>query len=119
MPADRVTAPALGVVVDPDDKNTVYVATSVGVVKGVLTIGGTNAAPTYAWAWSQYMNGLPEAVVQDLAIFKGSGLKLLRAATQSRGVWEVDLANEVDTATDLPAPVPHRHAARAAHAHRW
>jgi hypothetical protein len=116
VPGDRVTAPALGVIVDPDDRNTVYVATSVGVVKGVLTIGGTNAAPTYAWAWSQFMNGLPEAVVQDLAIFKGSGLKLLRAATQSRGVWEVDLANQVtqpltylrlfhtDTRRALPTP---------------
>ena len=114
--ADRVTAPALGVVVDPDDPTAVYVATSVGVVKGVLTIGGTAAAPTYSWAWSQFMNGLPEAVVQDLSIFKGSGLKLLRAATQSRGVWEVDLANPVsqplsylrlyhtDTRRVLPTP---------------
>jgi hypothetical protein len=97
VPTDQVTAPALGVVVDPDDPNTVYVATSVGVVKGVLTIGGTNDAPTYAWAWQQYMNGLPEAAVQDLAIFKGAGVKLLRAATQSRGVWEVDLGNETVT----------------------
>ena len=30
----QVTAPALGVVVDPDDRGTVYVATSVGVLKG-------------------------------------------------------------------------------------
>ncbi len=114
--ADRITAPALGVVVDPDDRTAVYVATSVGVVKGVLTIGGTAVAPTYSWAWSQFMNGLPEAVVQDLSIFKGSGLKLLRAATQSRGVWEVDLANPVsqslsylrlfhtDTRRVLPTP---------------
>ena len=50
---DRVTAPALGVVVDPDDKGTVYVATSVGVVRGTLVIGGTNVAPTYAWTWSR------------------------------------------------------------------
>jgi hypothetical protein len=114
--ADRVTAPALGVVVDPDDSTAVFVATSVGVVKGVLTIGGTAAAPTYSWAWAQFMNGLPEAVVQDLSIFKGSGLKLLRAATQSRGVWEVDLANPItqplsylrlfhtDTRRVLPTP---------------
>ena len=114
--ADRVGAPALGVVVDPDDRNAVYVATSVGVVKGMLTIGGTVAAPTYAWAWSQFMNGLPEAAVQDLAIFKGSGVKLLRAATQSRGVWEVDLTNSItaplsyvrlfhtDTRRVLPTP---------------
>ena len=33
-PADQVTAPALAVVVDPDDAETVYVGTSVGVVRG-------------------------------------------------------------------------------------
>jgi hypothetical protein len=43
------------------------------------------------------MNGLPEAVVQDLSIFKGSGLKLMRAALQARGVWEVDLNNTTVT----------------------
>lgn len=91
--ADRVKAPALGVVVDPDNNNVVYVATSVGVVRGELTIGGTQAAPTYHWAWQQMMNGLPEAVVQDVTIFKSGGVKVLRAALQSRGVWEVDLTN--------------------------
>jgi hypothetical protein len=94
----RVTAPALGVVVDPDDKNSVYVATSVGVVRGVLTIGGTVAAPTYAWAWSQFMNGLPEAAVQDLSIRKYGSVTLLRAALQSRGVWETDLATPAASA---------------------
>jgi hypothetical protein len=94
----RVTAPALGVVVDPDDANTVYVATSVGVVRGVLTIAGTVAVPTYKWAWSQFMNGLPEAAVQDLSIRKYGTVKLLRAALQSRGVWETDLSTPASTA---------------------
>jgi hypothetical protein len=94
-PTTRVTAPALGVVVDPDDKKTVYVATSVGVVRGVLTIGGTVAVPTYSWVWSQFMNGLPEAAVQDLSIRKYGTVRLLRAALQSRGVWETDVANPV------------------------
>lgn len=97
VPADQVSAPALAVVVDPDDNSIVYVGTSVGVLRGVLTIGGTASAPTFAWTWTQFMNGLPEAVVQDLSIFKGSGLKLLRAALQARGVWEVDLANPTVT----------------------
>jgi hypothetical protein len=94
---DRVTAPAFGVLVDPDDKGTVYVATSVGVLRGTLVIGGTNAAPTYAWTWSRFMNGLPTAAVQDLSLFSSGGLKLLRAATQSRGVWEIDLVAGVLT----------------------
>lgn len=112
-PADRVTSPALGVLVDPDLPNTVYVATSVGVVKGTLTIGG---APTYSWVWERFMNGLPTAAVQDLSLFSGSGVKLLRAAIQSRGVWEVDLGQVVtkprtflrlyptDTRRVLPTP---------------
>jgi len=62
------------------------------------------------------MNGLPTAAVQDLSLFSGSGLKLLRAATQSRGVWEVDLAQSIskprtylrqfatDTRRILPTP---------------
>jgi hypothetical protein len=112
----RVTAPALGVVVDPDDANTVYVGTSVGVVKGTLTIGGTAGSPTYAWAWEQFVNGLPEAAVQDLSIRKYGSLKLLRVALQSRGVWEVDLGSSTaspltyvrvyrtDTRRVLPTP---------------
>jgi hypothetical protein len=95
----QVTAPALGVVVDPDDPNTLYVGTSVGVVKGKLTIGGPANAPTYAWAWEQFVNGLPEAAVQDLSIRKYGAIKLLRVALQSRGVWETDIGNS--TATPL------------------
>ena len=62
------------------------------------------------------MNGLPTAAVQDLALFSGSGVKLLRAATQSRGVWEVDIGQTItkprtylrlfptDTRRVLPTP---------------
>jgi hypothetical protein len=92
-PADRVTSPALGVVVDPQHRDVVYVATAVGVVRGTLTIGGTPAAPTYSWAFERFMNGLPTTAVQDLSLFSSGGVRLLRAAMRSRGVWEVDLAN--------------------------
>jgi hypothetical protein len=118
----RVTAPALGVIVDPEHPEIVYVGTSVGVVKGTLTIAGTPTSPTYSWAWEQFMNGLPEAAVQDLSIhwfprppvpdvdppagpaydatvYAGSEppVKLLRAALQARGVWEVDLTRPLQT----------------------
>ena len=114
--ADRVTSPAFGVLVNPADTSTVYVATSVGVVRGTLVIGGTVAAPTYQWTWSRFMNGLPTAAVQDLSLFSSGGLTLLRAATQARGVWEIDLAGGVvsprtylrlfptDTRRVLPTP---------------
>ena len=112
----RVTAQALGVVVDPDNRDTVYVGTSVGVVKGTLTIGGTPGAPTYHWAWEQFVNGLPEAAVQDLSIRRYGGMSLLRVALQSRGVWETDIGNSTaspltylrlfrtDTRRVLPTP---------------
>ena len=113
---DRVSSPALGVLVDPADKSTVYVATSVGVVRGTLAIGGTVAAPTYQWTWSRFMNGLPTAAVQDLSLFSSGGITLLRAAIQARGVWEIDLRGGVvsprtylrlfatDTRRVLPTP---------------
>jgi hypothetical protein len=56
-----------------------------------------------AWVWTDYMVGLPEAAVQDLAIFSdpAAPLKLLRAALQARGVWEVDLLGPCDEKTYL------------------
>src|SRR5262249_3951145 len=112
----RVTAPALGVVVDPEDRKTVYVGTSVGVVKGTLTIGGTDAAPTLPWAGGPVVNRPPRAPVQDLPIRKAGGVNLLRVALQSRGVWETDVGNSpsspltylrlypTDTRRVLPTP---------------
>lgn len=90
MPADGVRAPAYSVVVDPDNRNIVYAGTTVGVWRGVLTPG-----PTPTWSWAAFNMGLPEAAVQDLAIGSwprpaGGALKLLRAAVQARGVWEVE-----------------------------
>jgi hypothetical protein len=95
----RVTAPALAVLVDPADRATVYVGTSVGVVRGHLTIGDDgHGNPKYTWAWDQFVNGLPEAAVQDLSIHRFDGVGLLRAALQARGVWETDLVNATSDA---------------------
>ncbi len=86
-------APALSVICDPEDPDTVYVGTAMGVWKGRIDTSG--ATPT--WTWEMYSIGLPEASVQDLSIHWNSaapngGLKLLRAAVVSRGVWEVDIS---------------------------
>jgi hypothetical protein len=56
--------------------------------------------------WQPYNSGLPEAAVQDLAITTwprpaGAPLKLLRAALQSRGVWEVEPDVDTPAATYL------------------
>ena len=81
-------APAFAVVVDPDDLGIVFVGTSAGVWKGTLAFVNGTAH----WDWEIFSNGLPDATVQDVAIFKDGDLKLLRAALQARGVWEVDLS---------------------------
>ena len=86
-------APAFSVICDPEDPDTVYVGTAMGVWKGRIDASGA----TPAWTWEMYSIGLPEAFVQDLSIYwnpaaPNGGLKLLRAAVQSRGVWEVDIS---------------------------
>lgn len=84
-------APVYAVVVDPADTTTVYVGTAVGVFRGSLTFDAGTSPPTPIWHFQPFSNGLPEAAVQDLAFFNADGVRLLRAAIQSRGVWEVDL----------------------------
>lgn len=87
--ANGAEAPAFAVVCDPDDADVVYVGTAIGVFRGRLTF--TDGAPS--WSWTYLANGLPEAVVHDLAFFNHGGVKLLRAAVQARGVWELDLSS--------------------------
>jgi hypothetical protein len=84
--AKGIPAPAYAVVVDPTPpRNIVYVGTAVGVWKGTFSSGGPS------WTWEPLVNGLPEAMVHDLSIFSAGGVRLLRAAVQARGIWEVDL----------------------------
>jgi len=69
--------------IDPLNPDTVFVAADVGVYRS------TNAGVV----WTSFNNGLPNALVKDLLFHSRS--RLLRAATQSRGVWEI----AVDQAT--------------------
>ncbi len=83
--------PAYAVVVDPSDPLQVYVGTVTGVWHGVRTAG----TATVTWAPTPFVNGLPQAAVQDLTIHfdpASPAPRLLRASIQARGVWEVDLA---------------------------
>jgi hypothetical protein len=90
--------PVFSVVVDPTSLTTVYVGTVTGVWRGTRTpsaLGPPALATTHAWV--PFVNGLPPATVQDLAVWQPpapavGAPRLLRAAVQSRGVWEVDLA---------------------------
>lgn len=93
LPPNGIRAPAYAVVVDPDNPRIVYVGNTVGVWRGEFTAPAAAGAPP-TWAWRPFNSGLPEAAVQDLAITiwprpAGGTLKLLRAALQSRGIWEV------------------------------
>ncbi|MEE2733556.1 MAG: hypothetical protein VYA55_22230 [Pseudomonadota bacterium] len=117
--------PAYSVVVDPVNVNNVYVGTATAV--WTATKGGGNIHG----AWLPFVNGLPESTVQDLHIWSDPAAaagspRLLRAALQSRGVWEVNLAaaepsrtylrvHERDDRRMFPTPLknPRRHPAAA------
>ena len=81
--------PANAVVVDPAHPEQVYLATDVGVFKGVKDIA--------SWNWTPFSEKLPVCAVTSLAIHPKT--RMLRAATHGAGVWEIPL----DSAT-LPDP---------------
>lgn len=86
---EGVPAPAYAVAVDHStggDQSIVYVGTGTGVWRGEFVPGD----PPH-WHWSRLDVGLPEAAVQDLTIDRYGDRLLLRAALQSRGVWELEL----------------------------
>lgn len=91
-------APANAVVVDPNDANTVYVATDTGVyvTQAVATCGSGNC-------WTLLGTGLPNAPVTALQaaaqLPTGDGrVGLLRAGTYGRGLWQIPLLTAHSTA---------------------
>ncbi len=84
-------APANGVVVDPNDANTLYVAMDTGVY--VTTQVASCASEN---CWSVYGTELPNAPVVGLAAAAGMAtgdgrFGELRVATYGRGIWEIPL----------------------------
>ena len=85
--------PAYAVAVDPANPNDVYAGTVTGVWR-------STRAGTAHGAWTALVNGLPQAAIQDLGFWSPAagdplpGPRLLRAAVQARGVWEIDLDND-------------------------
>ena len=81
-------APANSIVVDPNDANTVYVATDTGVY---VTRNISSCAVTSTPCWSVFGTSLPNAPVIQLAALNEGSTSVLRAATYGRGVWEIGL----------------------------
>jgi len=82
-------SPANSLAVDPQDANTVYIATDSGVFS-TRQIGNCTSGP--ANCWSAYGTGLPLApVIQLSAAPSTASLNVLAAATYGRGVWQIPL----------------------------
>jgi hypothetical protein len=97
-------APANSVVVDPQDSNTLYVATDVGVYSTrKISMCGTLAGN----CWVAFGTGLPGApVVQLSAAPSSASLNVPVAGTYGRGIWQIPLltaGTQLTTATLLPS----------------
>lgn len=102
--------PVNSLVIDPINATHFYVGTDIGVFRT------TNAGAT----WQLFNDGLPNTAVYDLRLTSLSGsVRLLRAATHGRGLWErrLDVASMPDvdlylrdhlmsTGRIVPAPAP-------------
>jgi centrosomal CEP192-like protein/ASPM-SPD-2-Hydin domain-containing protein len=96
--ANLPNAPANSLTVDPQDSNTVYVATDQGVY---FTTEVQNCAQSTSSCWSVFGSGLPDAPVVALsATPSASSTPVLVAATYGRGIWQTALWS---TATGLTA----------------
>jgi hypothetical protein len=71
---------------DPGEGDTAYVGTDAGVWRAVDA--GDKCQ------WTLFSNGLPNVMVGDLSLHAKT--RVLRAATRSRGVWEIDLGKEAE-----------------------
>ena len=82
-------SPANDVAVDPNDLNTVYVATDAGVyvTRQVASCGASNC-------WTALGVGLPLAPVTQLLVPPSAvGATALTAGTYGRGIWQIALAS--------------------------
>jgi hypothetical protein len=87
--ANLPNAPANSLTVDPQNANTVYVATDRGVY---FTTEVQNCAQSTSTCWSVFGSGLPGAPVVALStIPSASSTPVLVAATYGRGIWQTAL----------------------------
>jgi hypothetical protein len=87
--ANLPIAPANGLAIDPQNANTVYVATDRGVY---FTTEVATCAQSLSNCWSVFGSGLPSAPVVALSAAPGSSPSpVLVAATYGRGIWQAPL----------------------------
>jgi len=103
LTANLPLAPANSLVVDPQDANTVYIATDAGVFS---TRQIANCAVATSGCWSAFASGLPASpVVQLNAAPASASVHDLVAATYGRGIWITPLwtaTEDLTTATATP-----------------
>jgi hypothetical protein len=93
--------PASGVVVDPQNANTVYIATDEGVY---FTTQVANCGVVSSDCWSVFGTGLPAAPVAALSVTPINGPSpVLVAATYGRGIWQIPLSTTVVSLTTAVA----------------
>jgi len=89
LTANLPPAPANALAVDPQDLNTVYLATDAGVF---ATRSVASCATAASHCWSAFATGLPDAPVVALTASPATAsAHLLTAATYGRGVWMTPL----------------------------
>ncbi len=82
-------APASSLAIDPQNANTVYVATDTGVY---FTPEVANCAASASDCWSAFGTGLPAAPAVALSAAPASAsTQVLVAATYGRGIWQTPL----------------------------
>jgi Abnormal spindle-like microcephaly-assoc'd, ASPM-SPD-2-Hydin len=87
--ANLPNAPANSLTVDPQNANTVYVATDQGVY---FTTQVANCAQSISSCWSVFGSGLPGAPAVALSTTpSASSTPVLIAATYGRGIWQTAL----------------------------
>ncbi len=74
--------PVSALAIDPQDSNTLYAGTDIGVYQS--TDGGAN--------WSPYGTGLPRVAVFDVKI--SNVQRILRIATHGRGIYEITIPGQ-------------------------
>src|SRR6185503_6259526 len=87
-------APTNSVVVDPNDANTVYVATDAGVY---YTQNVSSCSQPTEACWSPFGTSLPNVPVTKLSLASTANGPVLLAATYGRGVWQIGLPSQAAT----------------------